>query len=178
LALVEAGIHLHPSMLIPRKKPKPQIVFEEPEPAVYEEPETEVIEETQPKPEPIRLLWLALFPADKTVPDAQGLAALDEAAAVIIDAETEYTLVLKGYAAPFVSVEGQNTVSRDRAFFCKNYLIEKYGIQEDRITVEWYGSQKIPENVNNYSYSQHRSVEIIFEGFIPHQTIQEQGEEK
>jgi len=193
LTLVEVGVHIHPLMLIPRKKPQTQIVYEEPQPTVYEETtpeifeeieeqvfeEPEVYEETEieifeepepePEPEPVRLLWLVLFSADKTTPDAEGLATLDLAASAIIGAEGEYTLVLKGYAAPLVNAAGQDRVSRDRALFCKKYLMEKYGIPEERITVEWHGAKKNPENVNDRPYSQRRSVEIIFEGFMPQQ---------
>jgi len=195
LALVEVGLHIHPVMLIPRKKPKPEIVYEEPkieetpkaeiyaEPEPTEEPEIEVYEEPEqeielvqepapepePEPEPVRLLWLALFAADKTVPDAGGLAVMDQAALAIIGAEDGYAVTVKGYAAPLVSESGQNEVSRQRALFCKRYLIEKYGISEDRITVEWHGAKKTPEDVNNRDYSKRRSVEIIFEGIIPQQ---------
>jgi outer membrane protein OmpA-like peptidoglycan-associated protein len=175
LALLEIGIHIHPLKLIPHKKPQPQIaepepeVYEEPEPEIetYDEPQIEIYEEPEPPPEPVRLLWLALFAPDKTTPDKEGLETLDQAAAVIADAEGEYTIVLRGYAAPLVNVAGQNEVSRRRAVFCKRYFIEKYGIAEDRITIEWCGSKKLPENVTERAYPRRRSVEIIFEGVIP-----------
>jgi outer membrane protein OmpA-like peptidoglycan-associated protein len=175
LPLVEIGLHIHPLKLIPRPKPKPQPVYEEPEPepVVYEEPETE---EPEIPPEPLRLVWLTLFPPNKTTPQREELAVLDQAAGVIKSAEGEYTVILKGYAAPFVSVSGQNDISRRRVLFCKTYLMKKHGIPEDRITIEWFGSQNIPEGVRERDYEGRRGVEIIFEGVIPVKE-QEKGDE-
>jgi outer membrane protein OmpA-like peptidoglycan-associated protein len=173
LPVIEIGIHIHPLTWIPR--PKPQPVYEEPAPEpepeieIYEEaePETELEPEPELPPEPVRLVWLALFPPNKTTLDAEGLTALEEAAAAIATADGEFTLVLKGYAAPFVSVSGQTEVSRRRVLFCKKYLMEKYGIPEERITIEWHGAKNIPENTGEDAYPQRRSVEIIFEGVLP-----------
>jgi outer membrane protein OmpA-like peptidoglycan-associated protein len=173
MPLVEIGLRFYPLKLLPRKKPEPQIVYEpEPEQEIYpeefEETEEEFYYEAEPEPpEPVRLLWLALYPSNKTAPDAEGLAVMDQAAAVMAEAEGEYTIVLKGYAAPFVSVSGQTEVSRRRAVFCKEYLTEKHGIPEDRITVEWHGSKALPENTAERDHARRRSVEIIFEGIIP-----------
>jgi hypothetical protein len=165
LPLVEIGLHIRP-FTWRRHRGKPEPVYEEPEPepAVYEEPETE---EPEIPPEPLRLVWLTLFPPNKTVATAEELAVLDQAAAVIKSAEGEYTVILKGYAAPFVSVSGQNDISRRRVLFCKTYLMEKQGIPEDRITIEWFGSQGVPEKVRDRDYEGRRGVEIIFVGFIP-----------
>jgi outer membrane protein OmpA-like peptidoglycan-associated protein len=173
MPLFEIGLRIHPLKLIPRKKPEPQIVYEpEPEQEIYpeefEETEEEFYYEAEPEPpEPVRLLWLALYPSNKVTPDAEGLAVMDQAADVIMTAEGEYTIVLKGYAAPLVSVSGQTEVSRKRVVFCKEYLMEKHGIPEDRITVEWHGSKALPENTSERDYTRRRSVEIIFEGVIP-----------
>jgi outer membrane protein OmpA-like peptidoglycan-associated protein len=188
MPLVEIGLRFYPLKLLPRKKPREQIVFEEQavieEPEVYldefefEEAEEEFYEEeAEPEPpEPVRLLWLALYPSNKTAPDAEGLAVMDQAAAVMAEAEGEYTIVLKGYAAPFVSVSGQTEVSRRRVVFCKEYLMEKHGIPEDRITVEWHGSKALPENTAERDHARRRGVEIIFEGVIPEKDTDEEQE--
>jgi len=88
--------------------------------------------------------------------------------------EWEYKIIIKGYAAPFVSVPGQREVSRRRALYCASYLKEKYGIPEEYITVGWHGADALPENTEETAHSQRRSVEILFE-MSP---LKEQGYEK
>jgi len=228
---VELGILLRPFQIKFEFKPRPikeKIIEENPavellEEIIEEEYEEEIfieeVVEEEPEiiepPEPVRCVWLALFPPNITTASAEGRAMLDEAGAFIaeaitkaavkeaimeaneeIDVETEkeavieeeieeiavekaeetiveepspeweYKIIIKGYAAPFVSVAGQRDVSRRRALYCASFLREKYGIPEELITVEWYGAEALPENVDEKAHALRRSVEIIFEGWI------------
>lgn len=122
-------------------------------------------------PQFFRYLWLVLFLPDEIIAPAHGRAVLDEAGQMIAETisaviDGEYRIILRGYAAPFVSVSGQQSVSRSRVLHCASYLREKYGIPDELITVEWYGSQALPENTEEAAHSSRRSVEIIFEGRI------------
>jgi outer membrane protein OmpA-like peptidoglycan-associated protein len=48
-------------------------------------------------------------------------------------------LVLRGYAAPFDTMEGQITISAARVWYCTEYLIREYGIDEERIRMAFFG---------------------------------------
>jgi outer membrane protein OmpA-like peptidoglycan-associated protein len=160
----ELGIKIRPFAWKARNVSVPEEIVKEEILAIEEE----IAEEA---PESVRHIWSVLFPPNGLAPTAQGHAVLDEAGQVIAGVINEtvnekFRIILRGYAAPFVSVSGQMEVSRRRVLYCASYLKEKYEIPDELITVEWYGSQALPENTEEAAHSSRRSVEIIFEGRI------------
>jgi outer membrane protein OmpA-like peptidoglycan-associated protein len=144
LPQIELGVLVRP---FPRK-PRPPV------------PET-FVEIYEPKF--FRRIYLVTFHADSAFITRDGFAVLDEAAAILDDFD-ELKIIVRGFAAPFVSAQGQREVSRRRAVNCASYLMEKHEIPEELITIEWVGAEESPENTLDSNHSQRRSVEIIIEG--------------
>ncbi|MDR0551929.1 MAG: OmpA family protein [Spirochaetaceae bacterium] len=72
------------------------------------------------------------------------------------------TVTIRGYAAPAGSTEGQMVVSESRARYSANYLNKNYGVSLDRITIEWYGATKRPEQTGQYKdIGLYRAVELV-----------------
>jgi outer membrane protein OmpA-like peptidoglycan-associated protein len=170
LPALEMGITLKP-FLFRRKPPAgrvpeevPALPLPEPEtgpeeaPAAFtEEPVPIPIPDVIPEPPP-RILMTLYFPADAAVPSA--LAELDEAAQLLL-AAPGLNVTLRGYTAPYSTPGARRALSEERARFCAAYLTREYGIPEERISVEWYGSEQAPEAGG--SDLQRRCVEIIIE---------------
>jgi outer membrane protein OmpA-like peptidoglycan-associated protein len=136
---------------------KPETGTEE-EPAVFmEEPEPVPIPDLILEPPP-HILTTLYFPADAAAPSQ--LTELDEAAELLL-AMPGLNVTLRGYTAPYSTPGARRALSEVRARFCADYLIREYGIPEERITVEWYGSEQLPEAGG--SDQQRRCVEIIIE---------------
>ncbi|MCL2722024.1 MAG: hypothetical protein FWD47_11890 [Treponema sp.] len=112
-----------------------------------------------------RRVFHVLFSPDQTIPTLEGLNNLDNAGA-LLEQFVNYTITLRGFAAPFVSTAGQMEVSRQRALFCANYLSEVFNVPNENIAIEWLGSAALPENTESVNHSRRRSVEIIIEGWI------------
>jgi len=166
LPQIEIGITIRPFAFKTRPVPVTHIeekpIVETPVEIIAEEEEAQ---EAEP-PQSVRYLWLVLFPPDEMSAVSHGNAVLDEAGAVLAEMPTgaEFRIILRGYSAPYVSVSGQREVSRRRALYCADYLRQRYGIPDERITVEWYGAEALPENIEENDHVSRRSVEIIFEG--------------
>jgi outer membrane protein OmpA-like peptidoglycan-associated protein len=72
-------------------------------------------------------------------------------------------IVLRAYTAHFGTPNGRFIVSTERARFCRDYLIQQYGIATNRITIEVYGSDKAPEQANA-TWESYRCAELIIVG--------------
>ena len=185
LPQMELGVIIRPFRKTTRPEPAIQIMeepteieieIEEIDEQIDEEIEIEI--EIEP-PEIIHTVMLVLFDADRMVPNAAGIGTLNEAGNAAADLQ-DLKITIKGYAAPFVSASGQREVSRRRASYCAAYLMENFGITEEQITIEWHGSDALPENIRTQDNAQRRSVEIILEGWkdlTTDLTEEEEGEE-
>jgi outer membrane protein OmpA-like peptidoglycan-associated protein len=69
-------------------------------------------------------------------------------------------VLLRAYAAPFGTPDGQYLVSADRARFCRDFFMRNYGVASRRIIIEVYGADKNPEHVNEF-WESHRCAEFI-----------------
>jgi outer membrane protein OmpA-like peptidoglycan-associated protein len=107
---------------------------------------------------PIRVLY---FPEDSAVPERSRLAELDTAAE-LLRSSPKLTVTLRGYTAPYGTRAGQLALSEARARFCETYLVQTYGIERARISVEWYGADKEPEASAGEDWRR-RCVEIVIE---------------
>jgi len=125
-------------------------------------------------PDIARQVWLVLFPPNGATPTAAGLAVLDKAGDAMraalsmggnIGKDSKFRVIIGGFAAPFLTAAGQREISRRRAVYCRDYLVEKYGVPESMIIIGWYGSERLPENNDAASHPERRSVEIIFSGW-------------
>jgi outer membrane protein OmpA-like peptidoglycan-associated protein len=133
-----------------------------PEPETPPEPVTEV-PETEPvvEAEPLRIVRVIYFPTDTAVPVQSHLVELD-AAGEQLRSSPELRVSLRGYAAPYGTEAGRRRLSEERARFCAEYLRQEYGVEPERITVEWYGADRLPETSDGQEWRR-RCVEIIIE---------------
>jgi outer membrane protein OmpA-like peptidoglycan-associated protein len=133
------------------------------EPAVEPFPEPEKPESLL-EPEidgPERIVRTLHFPAERAVPVRSHLVELD-AAGALLQSDQELRVTLRGYTAPRGTEQGRRILSEARARYCENYLAEKWDIARERITVEWYGADRLPE-ADDGSDWRRRCVEIIIE---------------
>jgi outer membrane protein OmpA-like peptidoglycan-associated protein len=69
---------------------------------------------------------------------------------------------IRGYSAPAGNPEGQKIVSESRARYTAGYLHDHFGIPFDRMTIEWFGAAKKPEQAGVYrDNGLSRAVELI-----------------
>jgi outer membrane protein OmpA-like peptidoglycan-associated protein len=152
---------------IPPEPVEEEPVLEEPpaveplveEPVIVELPPVFVEEPVVTEPVPLRILSTVSFSPDTATP--QGHSALDTAGALLA-AFPRSVITIRGYAAPFSSAEGQQTVSRNRALYCRDYLEQNYSIPVSRIITAWYGAEQEPETYNHSDESR-RSAELVIE---------------
>ena len=173
LPLLEAGVSFKPFMLIPRqtaqggKTPEEiivvldEIVIEPEEDEV--EPE-EIVDEEEMVIEDDRIVLFSntvYFEADSVRMIERYRAILNEAGRML-RADPDLRITLRAYAAPFGTVEGQVAVSAARAWFCVEYFMRQYGIAEERMKIEFYGAEKMPESADE-TWESYRCVELIIE---------------
>jgi len=91
----------------------------------------------------IPLFDTVYFEADTAVLIERYRPVLDEAGERL-RTNRAARVTLRGYAAPFGTPESCIAVSRARAEFCMEYFIKKFGIEKDRIRIEYYGAEKEP----------------------------------
>jgi outer membrane protein OmpA-like peptidoglycan-associated protein len=172
LPAVELGITFKPFLLEKRFRPRAARPALAPEPPVapMREPELAVEPEPVPKPEPaavpepeipVRILQILYFPADAEFPIPSHMAGLD-AAGELLRASPDLAVTLRGYTAPYSTPGARRILSELRARFCENYLRSEYGIADERITVEWYGADRLPEGADGTDWRR-RCVDIIIE---------------
>jgi outer membrane protein OmpA-like peptidoglycan-associated protein len=137
--------------------PEPVIVFEESEANL-------VIEDTE-QGRTVRLLNAVYFQPDSAVPVEGSGLVLDELGTLLLSRPAA-AVVLRAYTAPYGTREGRLEVSRIRADFCRDYLQRTYRIETDRIQIELYGADQLPEwgrgpEGNFVSVESFRCVEFI-----------------
>jgi outer membrane protein OmpA-like peptidoglycan-associated protein len=156
LPLIEAGVSFKPLALFRRRE------REVPAP-VIETPAEEVPEAAVPEHEVRveRVLTSVYFEPDTAVMIERYRRVLDEAGERL-RADPNLKITLRGYTAPFGWLEGRNIVSADRARFCAEYLVRNYGIDEGRMQIEYFGSERAPE-FTDADWQSYRCVELITE---------------
>jgi outer membrane protein OmpA-like peptidoglycan-associated protein len=156
LPMFEAGVSFKPLALFrPKGKEVPAAVIETP---AEEVPEV-AAEETEIRAE--RVLTMVYFEADTAVMIERYRNVLDEAGERL-RADPNLKITLRGYTAPFGWLEGRKIISADRVRFCAEYLKTHYGIDEGRMKIEYFGSERAPESANA-DWQSYRCVELIIE---------------
>jgi flagellar motor protein MotB len=164
MPVLEAGISVKPFLLgfggsagtdpRPRRRTEAEnIVFSHVQ-------ENIVIEETA-QGRIVRLLNAVYFEANNAEMIETYRTILDEAG-LRLRAGHSLRITLRGYTAPFGTVEGRAEISAARARYCADYLSRHYGIAEHRMTIEYYGAQRSPEFAGA-SWESYRCVELIIE---------------
>jgi len=155
LPQIELGVLVRPFQFKPRK------AAVTPEDLVFSHtPENIVIEEGKDG-RTVRLLNAVYFEADSAVMLERFRPILDEAGRRL-QANPASRITLRGYTAPFGTVEGRSALSAERARYCMDYLRREFGIARARITVENYGAEKTPAFVDA-NWESYRCVELIIE---------------
>lgn len=137
-----------------------------PEPVIkFEESEVNIVIEDTEQGRTVRLLNAVYFQADSAVLVEGSLVVLDELGALLLSRPAA-AVVLRAYTAPYGTREGRLEVSRIRAGFCRDYLQRTYRIETERIQVELYGADQVPEwgrgpDGNFVSEESFRCVEFI-----------------
>ena len=176
MPLVEFGVSFKPLMLIHRK-PAGQKA-EIPAPVFIDKPAETSQSETEP---PIPALIFVRPPENITAQESKegriaGLVYFEADTAVLMDrywpvlddiglrlaADLSLRITLRGYSAPFGTPEGRIAISGSRANFCRDYLVQKFGIASDRIRIEYYGAERKPRFIDSTPES-YRCVELIIE---------------
>ncbi|MCL2008146.1 MAG: hypothetical protein FWG77_08690, partial [Treponema sp.] len=75
--------------------------------------------------------------------------------------DPELRLQIQAFAAPFRTEPGRYAVSENRAIFCKDYFIQNFGIDADRITYQAFGSFRLSPHVEVGHWETYRSAELI-----------------
>jgi outer membrane protein OmpA-like peptidoglycan-associated protein len=79
-----------------------------------------------------------------------------------MQANPEMEITVRGYSAAAGTVNGQMRVSEERARNCAEFLMINYGIDSERIKIEWVGASERPRTAGDESaMSACRAVEVI-----------------
>jgi outer membrane protein OmpA-like peptidoglycan-associated protein len=132
--VLEAGVSLKPLLSLPQRKPRP---------------------ESEPRPSPTPLVeGTVLPPSDRTASFRHTVHFRPNSGAEMVERyrpilnevgkqmqeNPQTRLVLRGYAAPFDTAEGQITISAARVWYCAEYLKREYGIPEERMRMAFFGA--------------------------------------
>jgi outer membrane protein OmpA-like peptidoglycan-associated protein len=71
-------------------------------------------------------------------------------------------ITVRGYCAPIGNEAGRTALSKERAAAVANVLQRSFGVDEQQITLEWYGSEKRPTSSQDWDIASFRAVELIF----------------
>lgn len=162
IPLLELGISIKPGINLQRTSSGYEI---RPERAtgniVFSSRSENIVVEETARGRIVRLLNAVYFEADSAVMIEDYRPILDEAGDRL-RANPLLNITLRGYTAPFGTVEGRTEISAARARYCAEYLIRQYGIAESRITIEYYGAERMPA-FRDASWESYRCVELIIE---------------
>jgi len=155
LPQVELGVLVRPFKFKPRKADVA------PEDLVFSNRPENIIVEEGKDGRTVRLLNAVYFEADSAVMIERFRPILDEAGRRL-QANPASRITLRGYTAPFGTVEGRSALSAERARYCMDYLQREFGIARTRIAIENYGAEKSPAFVDA-NWESYRCVELIIE---------------
>jgi len=91
-----------------------------------------------------RILNAVYFEPDTVIMIESYRSLLDDTG-LILREDPSLLITLRGYAAPAGTAEYLIALSRERAILCGNYLVNNYGIAQNRITIEYFGADQAPE---------------------------------
>jgi outer membrane protein OmpA-like peptidoglycan-associated protein len=146
LPTIEGGVSIRPFGFFKHKSRRQETELQEEdisEIIFAHTPENLVIEDGE-QGKTMRLLNAVYFWANSTVFIEEYQHILDEAGRRLRE-NPDARITLRGYAAPFGTEAGQVTLSAARAWRCAEYLMQTYGIAEERVGMEFYGADKMPE---------------------------------
>ena len=109
----------------------------------------------------IRLLNAVYFQANSVNLLERYRPILNEAGERL-KANPSLRITLRAYSAPVGTSDSQMAISAARAWYCMEYYMQRYGIPEQRMTIEYFGAQKSPEWIDA-SLESYRCVELIIE---------------
>ncbi|MDR1507749.1 MAG: hypothetical protein LBI67_11665 [Treponema sp.] len=135
------------------------------EPVAVEPPPVVAVPEPLPVEAPARIVRILHFPANAALPVRSHVIELD-AAGELLAADAALGVTLVGYTAPYGTGEGRLALSQARARFCADYLVREYGIEAERVHIEWYGAERLPPVPNSGAGVEdwrRRCVEIVIE---------------
>ena len=149
LPLVQAGVTVAPFTWKRKKAPPVQASPPQPQPP------------SSPPPVFQRQIMLAHFPANIAEMFEDSYERVDKAGRTLQETE-EASIILRGYAALFGTSGARSSISHARAVHIKDYLVQQYGISEDRIRIEFYGADREPETSDG-TWESYRIVELIID---------------
>ena len=168
LPLIEAGLSFKPLAMIKPRAARlphegPNVVSApveiDPEELVFaHSPENLVLEHIEGV-RTYRLLNAVYFEANSANMIKRFRPILDEAGARL-RADPGRTIILRAYAAPFGTEDGLVALSAARAWHCMDYLMTEFGIAQERMRIEYFGAERVPEWANA-SWESYRCVELI-----------------
>jgi outer membrane protein OmpA-like peptidoglycan-associated protein len=130
-----------------------------PEDLVFSHTPENIVVEKNERGRTVRLLNAVYFEANNANMIERYRPILDEAGRRLRSGPG-LRITLKGYAAPFGTVEGRAALSEARARYCMDYLKRRFGIAEARMAIEYYGAERSPEFVDA-TWESYRCVELI-----------------
>jgi len=113
-----------------------------------------------PPPKPVPIFENVYFNENKTNIDPVAAKVLDRDAAILKD-NPDTKVEIGGHTDAVGSEAARQKISEKRAESAKKYLMDKFNIPGDRMTVKGYGSQKpIADNKSKEGRAKNRRVEF------------------
>jgi flagellar motor protein MotB len=157
LPLLSGGITVRPFRHIRPRERQPHAVAS----PVYAHAAESILIDSEDEQAFVRFFKTVYFEPDSAAVIERYLPVLIEAGE-LLTSNPGLVILLRAYAAPFGSPDRLMTLSASRAMFCADYLIRYYGLSEERIIIEYFGSDRAPEFINS-SWESWRCVELIIE---------------
>ncbi|MCX8117083.1 MAG: OmpA family protein [Desulfobacterota bacterium] len=113
-----------------------------------------------PPPKPVPVLETIYFAPNKTTITPFMAKSLDRTGAVL-KANPAMKVEIGGHTDPTGNEKANQLISEKRALSAKKYLVDKFGIEENRLVVKGYGATKpIADNKTEEGRSKNRRVEF------------------
>jgi outer membrane protein OmpA-like peptidoglycan-associated protein len=114
------------------------------------------------EPGPERVQYVVYFEVDSGTKILNRYLPQLREAGRRLRADPRTYVILRGYASPSGTVEGQIARSAARVWFCTEFLKREFGIPEERIRIAFFGAEEMTA-AENADWSLRRRVEIIVE---------------
>ena len=142
---------------VPAEPPKPA---PPPPPAPPPEPPKPAPAPPPPAPKPVPIFENAYFNENKTNIDPVAAKALDRDGMILKD-NPDIKVEIGGHTDFSGSEGARQKISEKRAESAKKYIMDKFNISGDRMTIKGYGSQKpIADNKSKEGRAKNRRVEF------------------
>jgi outer membrane protein OmpA-like peptidoglycan-associated protein len=162
--LIEAGVSFKPFALFKPKAGQKKTELARTESVVTEIPQAarEAAQEAPVAKTPEKIIVSrssVYFRADSTALIEDYRPVLDDAGRRLRE-NPALRITLKGYTAPTGTQNGMTALSAARSWYCAEYLMNYYGIAEQRMSIEFYGAQETSEQ---RAWELRRRVDLIIE---------------